>query len=179
MKKVVPNGKVIKELREQRTKGSLQKEMAPAVRISARLLRLVENANHPVTIPVLERIASYLGVPKERIAFAIDSPKLVPDSSKDVVSIVSERDKDRLIPRHDDEYATTSVDEGALFRDAHSSHDMKVHIDTKLTDETTDYVQELTGILSALTWAERDILEDIPQPRKSRCAAASVSFLYS
>lgn len=68
MKKVVPNGKVIKELREERTKGALQKEMAPAVHISIRLLRLIENTNHSITIPDLERIASYLGVPKERIS---------------------------------------------------------------------------------------------------------------
>jgi transcriptional regulator with XRE-family HTH domain len=160
MKKVVP--KLIKDIRQQRTEGALQKEMAFAVRISPRQLRLIENSNLPVTIPVLERIASYLRVPKERIAFAIDAPKLVPPSSKDVVSVVPELAKDRLIPRHDEEYATASMDEGALFKDASNSHDMKVHIDTKLTDETTDYVQELTGILSSLTWAERDILEDIP-----------------
>lgn len=162
MKKVVPNGKVIKELREERTKGALQKEMAPAVHISIRLLRLIENTNHSITIPDLERIASYLGVPKERIAFAIDSPKLVPENSKDVVNIVSERDKERLIPRYDDEYANASMDEGTLLREARSSQDMKVHIDTKLTDETTAYVEELTRILSALTWAERDALEDMP-----------------
>jgi transcriptional regulator with XRE-family HTH domain len=162
MKKVVPNGKLIKEVREQRVEGSLQKEMAFAVGVSTRQLRLIENSNQPVTIPVLERIASYLGLPKERIAFAIDTPKLVPPSSKDVVSIVPELAKDRLIPRHDEEYATASMDESELFKDASNSHDMKAHIDTKLNDETSAYVQELIGILSSLTWAERDILEDIP-----------------
>ncbi len=162
MKKVVPNGKLIKDLREQRPKGSLQKEMAPAVRISIRLLRLIENTNHPVTIPDLERIAAYLCAPKDHIAFAIDSPRLVPDSPKNVANSIPERDKDQLIPRHDEEYATASMDEGALFKDASNVHDMKVHIDAKLTDETTEYVQELTSILSSLTWSARSILEDIP-----------------
>lgn len=161
MKKVVPNGQVIKEARERRTKGTLQKEMAPAVGISPRLLRLIENTNHPVAILVLERIASYLQLPKERIAFAIDSPKLVPDSAKGAAHVGRDRDEDRLIPRYDEEYATACTDEGALFKDASTSHDLKVHIDTKLTDETAAYVEELTTILSSLTWNERDILKDI------------------
>jgi transcriptional regulator with XRE-family HTH domain len=162
MKKVVPNGRRIKEAREQLTKGTLQKEMAPAVGISIRSLRQIENANHPVTIPILDRIASYLHLPKEQIAFAIDSPKLVPDIPKDVSSIVPDRDQDRLVPRHDEECATACMDEGALLKDACTSHDMKVHIDTKLTDETTACVQELTSILTSLTWTERDCLQDLP-----------------
>lgn len=159
MKKVMPNGQAIKEARERRTKGALQKEMAPAVGISPRLLRLIENANHPVTILLLERIASYLQVPKDRIAFAIDSPKLVLDSTKGAAC--PDRDEDRIIPRHDEECATACTDERSLFKDASNSHDLKVHIDAKLTDETAAYVEELTTILSSLTWNERDILEDI------------------
>ncbi len=161
MKKVMPNGQAIKEARERRIKGALQKEMAHVVGIGIRVLRKIENANHPVTIPVLERIAAYLQVPKERIAFAIDSPKLVPESAKGAAHASLDRDEDRLIPRHDEEYATACSDEGALFKDASNSHDMKVHIDTKLTDETAAYVEELTTILSSLTWNERDLLKDV------------------
>lgn len=162
MKKITPNGKLIKEIRQQRTEGALQKEMAFAVRVSLRQLRLIENSNHPITVPILERIASYLAVPKEQIAFAIDAPRLVPPASANVVSLFSERDKERLIPRHDEENAHASMDQDQLFKDASNSHDLKAHIDTKLNDETASYVQELTGILSSLTWGERDILEDIP-----------------
>ena len=43
MKRVTPNGSLIKELRERLEKGSLQEEMAHTVGVSERLLRSVKN----------------------------------------------------------------------------------------------------------------------------------------
>ena len=157
MKKVTPNGRLIKELREQLETGSLQKEMAHSVRVSERTLRLIENNNAPMTIATLDRIAAYLSVPRDRVAYAIDAPKLVPSTDPDDRPVY-DFSQDRIIPRFDKDLAYATMDEGRLCDDAKYSHDLTVQIDVQFTDETGEYAEELVRLLTPLTWSQRDWL---------------------
>lgn len=158
MKKVTPRGDLIKELREHLERGSLQKEMAHAVTVSERLLRSIENNNAPISIVILDRIATYLGVPRDRIAYAIDAPKLVPNGSESAQHLMSELFQDRVIPRFDTDSAHATMDEGRLIHDAQHSEDLTIQIEVKLTDETSEYAEELIRLLTPLTWSKRDWL---------------------
>ena len=53
MKKVVPNGAVVKALREQLEKLSTQKEMANEIGVSVRKLRMIENVDRRAKGPPL------------------------------------------------------------------------------------------------------------------------------
>lgn len=155
MKKFTPNGTRIKKLREQRESGSLQKEMAHAVRISERMLRSIENKNAAVAITTLDMIADYLGVPRDQIAFAIDAPKLVP--SQDTIDhFVDYLFRDQVIPRFDKDLAYATMDEGKLIHDASHSEDLTVQIDVQFTGETSEYAEELIRLLTARTRSKRD-----------------------
>lgn len=163
MKKVTPNGSLIKELRTRLERGSLQKEMAPAIQVSERILRDVENKNAAIPIATLDRIAAYLGVPREHIAYAIDVPKLVPPAATAVERVMEELGRDKIIPRFDKDLAYATMDEGRLVQDARYSHDLTVKIDVSLNDETGAYVEELIRLLEPLTWSKRDWLAQ-PSP---------------
>lgn len=156
MKKVTPNGAMIKQLRLQRERGSLQKEMEHAVGISVRKIRLIENENAAVTIPELERIAAYLNVPRERIAYAIDTPKLVPTASDANNQLLADIFKDRVIPRFEKDRAYATMDEVKLIYDAQHSEDLTVQIEVNLNSETSEYAEELIRLLTNLTYSKRD-----------------------
>jgi transcriptional regulator with XRE-family HTH domain len=160
MKKVTPKGDLIKDLREHLEKGSLQKEMAHAVGISERLLRSIENNNTSIPIATLDRIATYLAVPRYRIAYAIDTPKLVPTGNETPQRLTSELFQDRVIPRFGNDTARATMDEGRLIRDVQHSEDITIQIDVKLTDETSEYAEELVRLLDPLTWSKRDWLTE-------------------
>ena len=155
MKKVTPNGTLIKRLRGQLEKGSLQKEMAHAIRISERMLRSIENRNLAIPIATLDLIAEYLSVPRDQIAFAINAPKLVP--SQEIMNrALDDLFQDRVIPRFDKDLAYATMDEGRLIHDARHSEDLTVQIDVQLSDETSEYAEELIRLLTALTWSQRN-----------------------
>lgn len=156
MKKVTPNGREIKSLREELEKGSTQKEMVHALKMSERSLRMIENENMPVEIVRLRHIATYLGVTPERIAYSIDAPKLVLTPAKTSGDLRTDLSADRLVPRFDKDLAYATMDAKQLLNDARHSHDMKVGVDVELNEETATYVEELVRLLSALTWSERD-----------------------
>ena len=155
MKKVTPNGTLIKKLRGRLERGSLQKEMAYAVHISERMLRLIENKNAAISIATLDMIASYVKVPSDQIAYAIGVPKLV--SSQDKMDyVLCELFKDRVVPRFDKEPAYCTMDEARLIYDASHSEDLTVQIDIKLTGETSEYAEELIRMLTPLTRSNKD-----------------------
>ena len=155
MKKVTPNGTLIKRLRGQLEKGSLQKEMAHAVLISERMLRLIENKNAAIPVVTLDLISDYLSVPRDQIAFAIDAPKLVP-SREAMDRVLDNLFQDRVIPRFDKDLAYATMEEGRLIHDARNSEDLTVQIDVQLSGETSEYAEELIRLLTALTWSQRD-----------------------
>jgi transcriptional regulator with XRE-family HTH domain len=158
MKKVTPKGDLIKEMRMLREKGSLQKEMSHALGVSERHLRLIENNNSPISIATLDRIATYLGVPRDHIAYAIDAPKLVPARDETAQHLMSELFQDCIIPRFDTESAYATMDEGRLICDVENSEDITIQIEVKLSDETSEYAEELIRLLTPLTWSKRDWL---------------------
>lgn len=162
MKKVTPNGAVIKLIREELEKGSTQKELAHEAGISVRLLRQIENENATIAVATAVRLARALGVHRERIVFALDVPKLVPTATTEPPAIPADWDKDRLIPRHDYDIAQATMDEGRLFKHARNSTDIACHIETPLNEETGGYAQELFDLLTDLTWTKRSILDDVP-----------------
>jgi transcriptional regulator with XRE-family HTH domain len=162
MKKVVPNGAVVKALREQLEKLSTQKEMANEIGVSVRKLRMIENENAPIAVLTAERLAKALQVHRERIVTPESAPVVVAEAGGRAISAAWMEDEDRLIPRHDYDIASATSDEGQLYSEAARSNDLACVIETKLDDETGAYAQELFDILGSLTWSKRSILEDIP-----------------
>lgn len=162
MKKFTPNGEAIKHFRMELDRLSTQKEMANEIGVSIRMLRMIENQNAPITTPVVERLAKTLRVHREQILLSTGAPTLIPtaDSSSNVANPVSD-DEDKLIPRHDYDYARATFDEGRLYEEAERSHDLACIIETTLNEETGAYAQELFDLLGGLTWSKRDILVPI------------------
>ncbi|WLA99514.1 helix-turn-helix domain-containing protein [Bradyrhizobium elkanii] len=172
MRKVVPNGKAVKALREQLERLSTQKEMASEIGVSIRMLRMIENENAPIAVTTAERLAKALQVHRERIILGSELSEMTPTvSAPEVLSALME-DEDRLIPRNDYDIASATADEGALYTEAARSHDVACIIETTLDEETGAYAQELFDILVGLSWSQRDILVDIPPRRRSRFAGA-------
>lgn len=170
MKKVVPDGGRIKNLRINSERTSTQKELAHEIRVSERKLREIENIDSAVGIDVLDRLAKCFGVHREQLvkradptalagAFTVAVPPRVPDVFQDMLD---DLDKDRIVPRHDYELAYATIDEGVLFREASRSHDLACSIQIALSDEIFGYAQELFEILRSLTWEVRDCRFDIP-----------------
>jgi transcriptional regulator with XRE-family HTH domain len=158
MKKVTPQGNLIKQLRSQLEKGSLQKEMSYAIGISERRIRSIENENATVTLLELDRIAAYLNVSRGQIAYAINTPKLVPTASDITEQLLAGLFKDRIIPRFEKDRAYATMDEGKIIHDAQHSEDLTVQIDIQLSSETSEYAEELIRLLTELTWSKRDWL---------------------
>ncbi|MET3828532.1 transcriptional regulator with XRE-family HTH domain [Sphingomonas sp. PvP055] len=158
MKKVTPQGNLIKQLRSQLEKGSLQKEMSHAIGISERRIRSIENENVAVTVSELDRIAAYLNVSRDQIAYAINTPKLVPTASDVTEQLLAGLFKDRIIPRFEKDRAHATMDAGRIIQDAQHSEDLTVQIDIQLSNETSEYAEELVRLLTELTWEKRDWL---------------------
>lgn len=156
MKKITPNGNAIKQLREQLDNGSLQKEMAHSICISERMLRLIENNNAQISIATLDRIATYLSVRRDQIAYSIDAPKLVPSMDMKTHGALNELFQDRIIPRFDKDMAYATMDEGQLIQDTKRSEDLTAQIDVQFNKETSEYAEELLRLLTPLTWSKRD-----------------------
>lgn len=161
MKKVIPNGTAIKLLRQQLERLSTQKEFANAIAVSVRMLRKIENENTPISVVLLDRIAKLFGVHRDVLA-ATPLPSLPAAANSDSDPPPLFEDEDQLIPRHDWDYAQATSDEGKLYDDAASSHDLACVVEVPFTDETGAYAQELVDLLTRLTWSRRDILVDIP-----------------
>ncbi len=162
MKKVVPNGKVVKAVREQLERLSTQKEMANEIGVSIRMLRMIENENAPIAVSTADRLAKALQVHRERIILVSEPSETAAAKGEPDVFSALMQDEDRLIPRHDYDIASATTDEGALYKEAARSHDVACIIETTLDEETGAYAQELFDVLAGLSWSQRDILVDIP-----------------
>lgn len=160
MKKVIPNGEAIKHLRVDRERLSTQKELANAIAVSERMLRKIENENAPIAPVLLDRIAKILGVHWDSVAMCRRPEMAV--TANALVDPSIDLDKEKLIPRHDWEYAQATSDDGALYREASNAHDLACIIEMPLDAETGAYAQELVDLLAGLTWSQRDIRIDIP-----------------
>lgn len=161
MKKIIPHGQAIKELRMQLERLSTQKELANEVAVSVRMLRKIENEDAPIAVPLLDRIAKVLGVHREAIALTLPS-STTEDGARTKNGPLAKLDEEKLIPRHDWEYAEATSDEGVLYEEASGAHDLSCVIEVPLNDETGAYVQELVDTLTALTWSQCDIRYDVP-----------------
>jgi transcriptional regulator with XRE-family HTH domain len=171
MKKIVPNGKVIKAVREQLERLSTQKEMANEIGVSIRMLRMIENENAPIAVSTADRLAKALQVHRERIILVSEPSETAAAKGEPDVFSALMQDEDRLIPRHDYDIASATTDEGALYKEAARSHDVACIIETTLDEETGAYAQELFDVLAGLSWSQRDILVDIPPRRRSQFGA--------
>jgi len=159
MKKVIPNGDRIKQLRAQLERLSTQKEMANEIAVSERMLRKIENENAPISAILLDRIAKLLGVHREAIT---SSPPPATASARPEGGTPADFDKEKLIARHDWGYAQATSGDGELYHEAGNAHDLACVIEVPLNAETGAYVQELVDLLTALTWSQRDIVGTIP-----------------
>lgn len=161
MKKVIPNGVAIKQLREQLERLSTQKEMANEIAVSVRMLRKIENENQPISMILLGRISKLLGVHRELIMLS-DTAVARPATPAAVDAAFADFDKDQLIPRHDWDFASVITDENKLYEEAAGAHDLVCVIELPLTEETGAYAEELINLLTGLTWLKRDIRLEIP-----------------
>lgn len=160
MKKVIPNGKAIKDLRVDRERLSTQKELANEIAVSVRMLRKIENENAPIAVVLLDRIAKLLSVHREAIILSLPSPAAASGAGAD--GLPADLGQEKLIPRHYWEYAQATSDDGTLYEEASRAHVLACVIETPLNVETGAYAQELIDTLTALTWSQRDIRDDIP-----------------
>lgn len=163
MKKVIPNGPRIKCLRIDAENKSTQKELAHEMWISERKLRAIENENAPIGVDLLDRFAKWFGVHREQISKSAQSLTQNPSVKENpFTKVLAELSEDRIVPRHDYDLAYATTDEGNLFKEASSAHDLVCSIDISLSDELAQYAQELFEILTSLTRESRDNLRDIP-----------------
>jgi transcriptional regulator with XRE-family HTH domain len=170
MKKVATKGADIKALRSRLEKLSTQKERANEAGVSVRMLRKIENENARVSLSTASRLARALGVHREQIvcAGADDAPlsggRTVVVELPDFEAVIATHlasGEERLIPRHDFEYAKATKDEASLYKDAHDSHDVDCIIELQLSDSTSAYAQELLQVLGQQTRSQRNILAKI------------------
>ena len=163
MKKVIPDGPRIKQLRTNSEKASTQKEFAYEIRVSERTLRQIENQSIPVGVDVLDRIAKSFGVHRRQICKSIEPSGPTSKAESDpAAKALTELFEDRIVPRHDYDLAYATTDEGKLFKEASHSHDVVCSIGIPLSDEMAGYVEELLEILRSLSWEVRDCRFDIP-----------------
>lgn len=160
MKKIIPDGEQIKQLRLDLERLSTQKEMANEIAVSVRMLRKIENENAPIAPVLLDRIAKLLGVHREKIT--LSPPSSSPPTGGTNNRQLPDFDQERLIPRYDWEYAQAISDDGVLYDEASKANDLACVIEVPLNAETGAYVQNLVDLLTALTWRQRDIRRDIP-----------------
>ena len=169
MKKVVPNGGRIKELRINSERAATQKELAHEIQVSERKLRQIENEDAAIGVDVLDRMARWFGVHREQLARPTCATAAASSSAGNVrprapgvfQNILADLGKDQIVPRHDYDLAYATIDEGVLFKEASRSHDVTCSIKIALSDETAGYAQELFEILRLLTWEMRDCRFDI------------------
>ena len=161
MKKFTPNGAAIKRIRGQLERLSTQKEFAHEIGVSERTLRQIENENLPISINIVDRISKVLNVHRAELVYAIDLPKIVPVVSSDPLGLIADFHKERLVPRYDYDIANTTMDEGNLFKECRSSHDVMAIIETTLSVETSEYAEELFEIVTSLSWSKRSILDEV------------------
>ena len=164
MKKIIPRGDRIKHLRLGLERLSTQKEMANEIAVSVRMLRKIENENAPIAPVLLDRIAKLLGVRREVITPSPPTSFAAAACTND--GPLADLDKEKLISRHDWEYAQVTTDEGMLYEEASNAHDLACVIEVSMNAETGAYVQDLVDMLTALTWSQRDVRHDIPASDK-------------
>ena len=164
MKKVIPDGARIKNLRISSERASTQKELAHLVQASERKLRAIENQDAAIGVDLLDRLANWFGVHREQLIKASASPALsaLPPGPDVINDVLAELLKDRVVPRHDYDLAYATMDEGLLFKEASHSHDVVCSIEMPLTDETARYAHELFEVLRCLTRDVRDCRFDLP-----------------
>jgi hypothetical protein len=84
-------------------------------------------------------MAKALNVHRGELVFALDSPKTVPSDDSDPLGLIALWNNEQLVPRYDYDIASATMDEGNLFKECHSSHDVVAIIDTVLLPETSEY----------------------------------------
>lgn len=174
MHKIIPNGPVIKKLRDELERLSTQKEMAAEIGVSERKYRDIENANLPVERRTFGRLAKTLNVRPEQITFEADPPvPLAPPSPPADGAVASILDqvgwnRERLIPRFDEDIASSTMDEAALYSDASMAQDVESLIRVSLNDETGEYVEELYDLLNSRSLVVRGYGVDISSGEEIR-----------
>jgi transcriptional regulator with XRE-family HTH domain len=157
MRRIRIDGAKVKRLRQDRLRGSTQKELAHEIRISERKLRAVENSNAAIPADVAERLARALNMALAEFLLAAEIVQPEPPPVPAVpCPLVPPRE---IIPRHDTTIASVVRDEAALFKMAHGYQVIVSHFLTPLTAETSACAEELLTILRSLTWPHRSPLE--------------------
>lgn len=172
MRRIRIDGAKVKGLRQDRMRGSMQKELAHEIGISERKLRAIENRNALVGADIAERLARALSVALPELLLAAEIGPPQPSTVSAVPSApVLHRE---ILPRLDTTYASVVRDEAALFEMANGYQVIVSHILTPLAAEPSAYAEELLTILRSLTWEHRsplepmDGLEEVAERRRIR-----------
>ena len=161
MRKIALEGSKVKRLREDRDRGSTQKELAHEVRISERKLRTIENASVPVTVDVATRLARAFNVPLQDLAATRDNEVPASPPAPPPLDFTFTFPPRGIVPRFDKSYASVMRDESELFKLVSGNWVIISHILTPLTAETSSYAEELLQVLGSLTWANRTPMKPI------------------
>lgn len=163
MKRFKLKGQRIKALRQGRERRATQKEFAHELRISERQLRKIERQDLEVGVELLDRLSAALSISRDEFVYANEHPRLVSDNTpaNRVKKQPTKYPEVTRIPRFDIELARATDDETRLLDDAKNCHIVILHVLTKLTVETEEYVEELLNIMQSVTWRNRDTLKPL------------------
>jgi transcriptional regulator with XRE-family HTH domain len=160
--KVAANGERIKALRTAALTELPQKVLAAQCNISERQLRRIENDNLLVSLPILKRLASSLGVEPADIAFGLDGPTLVPVKADAQIQTAEVDDSDKLhIPRHRTATLGPISSARALYDLAAGCQQIVPHVLVDAAPAQFEMIEECVGILTTVSRREWSIAEPV------------------
>lgn len=159
MKRFIPNGQRIKQLRESDVRGLKQKALADLACVSERKLRDIENHNDSVNAVTAKALGKALNVDwTTLIGQASDTKPTDASSAADIPAATEEK---ILIPRFDTTYARVVKDARRLIEDGQRSTILVSHILVDLNGETSGYADELLTLLELLVENRRNLVPDL------------------
>jgi transcriptional regulator with XRE-family HTH domain len=171
--KLVADGARIKELRTGGVAELPQKTLAGQCGISERQLRRMENQNVAAKLPVLERLASALGVAVDDISFGRRGPQLISGEKKPA----PETPEIIHLPRHTTASLPPVVSAQSLYELAKSSMEVVPHVLVDAGPAEMEMIEECLEILKVISdqaWflgrpVASDAHDDADFPEVSRC----------
>jgi transcriptional regulator with XRE-family HTH domain len=148
----VPKGEHIKNLRENRETGYLQKTIAGKTGISERRLRRIENENIMTKAEDLRRLAAALDTTLDDISFAPEAPShLAIRNGESALSTTSEELSEfKKVPRHGTHFLRPVRGAADLYDEAGYAQEIVPHILVEPDPERFALIEELLSLLQGI-----------------------------
>ncbi len=153
VKKLISNGRRIKELRTNSSSELPQKELAPLCGISERTLRRMENENLRVSILILKRLANVLKVRLDEIAFGTCGSTLVTQINVEAALSKGKESEPEttVIPRHTTASLRPVYTAQALYELAEGSMKVIPHVLIDAPATQLAMIKECLALLKAVS----------------------------